>query len=168
MNMQGFNFTGEGVPARFLVACDEIHPLLEDVAILCTRKKLMEYVQFFAKMSKEYLKKVYINTLRDVTMYSKEELIKLRDGSDFTAWNKWTSYVTVFVVVRLLIMKKPIPMCELFCGYCRESPPKLQKCAGCKMEYYCNETCQKADRKDHKLVCASLAQKLAQTKKSNA
>lgn len=42
-----------------------------------------------------------------------------------------------------------------YCGFCGASDCKLFKCSGCKNVLYCGRSCQKSDRKMHKLVCCA-------------
>jgi len=39
------------------------------------------------------------------------------------------------------------------CMVCAEAPEKLKRCGGCGTTCYCSAECQRADWKEHKLVC---------------
>ncbi|CAG5088126.1 Oidioi.mRNA.OKI2018_I69.PAR.g11739.t1.cds [Oikopleura dioica] len=44
----------------------------------------------------------------------------------------------------------------LRCAQCTVSKPKLSRCAGCKLQYYCSKDCQKSAWKWHKEECKML------------
>jgi hypothetical protein len=43
--------------------------------------------------------------------------------------------------------------CELHCATCDATSTNILQCSGCNKVYYCNRTCQRANWKQHKLVC---------------
>lgn len=54
-----------------------------------------------------------------------------------------------------LIMAHSKPKCAN--PACVTPPAELLKCSACKSVYYCSATCQKADWRDHKLLCRELS-----------
>jgi len=45
------------------------------------------------------------------------------------------------------------------CFKCSTKLDAPQRCGGCRRAWYCNQTCQRADRSNHKMLCATAEQK---------
>jgi hypothetical protein len=45
------------------------------------------------------------------------------------------------------------------CACCGNIEPKMMSCSKCKFAHYCDADCQRADWKQHKLVCQSMREK---------
>ena len=46
------------------------------------------------------------------------------------------------------------------CSSCREEGSSLKKCTGCYRDFYCDATCQKNHRKQHKTKCRGIVEKI--------
>lgn len=73
-------------------------------------------------------------------------------------------------VTKIMIPENSAPSPTTLCGNCNKAEtsedaesPILKPCTMCKSVSYCSRNCKKAHAKQHKKVCASLAQEYSKT-----
>lgn len=137
---------------KFILPCDEINPRFKYYGIQTTDKEIKENLFTMNQSSKLHQSAVFIGTYKNLTKYADKEIdIMFIERNE--KWLYWCQDIVLFYISRFCLFGKPIPINPLFCSNCGDTEKELLKCSICKLTRYCSIECQKANWKNHKLIC---------------